>query len=307
MFSVEKVGGVIILNWNHDMIMDIIKRGLKEDLGTGDMTTDSVVPEEHVSEAYITAKEEGVVAGLPLADKIFKYIDSNLHFEMLKKDGDKVEFGDHLAKITGSTRSILKAERMSLNFLQRMSGIATKTAHYKNLVKDYDVRIVDTRKTTPGLRILEKYAVKIGGGDNHRMGLYDAVMIKDNHIEAAGDIKTAVEKARKAIPHTMKIEVEVEDLDGVKEALEVGADIIMLDNMTNDARKKAVEMMDGRAIAEASGGITEETIAGVAASGVDVISLGTLTHTIKSLDISLNINPQKIENLVSQDKMMGRH
>ena len=307
MFSVEKVGGVIILNWNHDMIMDIIKRGLKEDLGTGDMTTDSVVPEEHVSEAYITAKEEGVVAGLPLADKIFKYIDSNLHFEMLKKDGDKVEFGDHLAKITGSTRSILKAERMSLNFLQRMSGIATKTAHYKNLVKDYDVRIVDTRKTTPGLRILEKYAVKIGGGDNHRMGLYDAVMIKDNHIEAAGDIQTAVEKARKAIPHTMKIEVEVEDLDGVKESLEAGADIIMLDNMTNDVRKKAVEMMDSRAIAEASGGITEETIAGVAASGVDVISLGTLTHTIKSLDISLNINPQKIENLVSQDKMMGRH
>nr|WP_241392398.1 carboxylating nicotinate-nucleotide diphosphorylase [Anoxybacter fermentans] len=290
-----------MLNWNHEIIIDIIRIGLKEDLGTGDVTTDSVVPEDHWSEAYITAKEEGVVAGLPLAQKIFEYIDPHLRFEAIRKDGDRVKFGDHLAKITGATRSILKGERLALNFLQRLSGIATKTAYYKSLVEDYSVRIVDTRKTTPGLRILEKYAVRVGGGHNHRMGLYDAVMIKDNHIEAAGDIRTAVELARKAIPHTMKIEVEVEDLEGVKEALEAGADIIMLDNMSLEMMKKAVEMINGRAIIEASGGITDENIKDVAATGVDVISMGALTHTVKSLDISLNINPEKIKDLT------GRH
>ncbi|AZR74660.1 nicotinate-nucleotide diphosphorylase (carboxylating) [Anoxybacter fermentans] len=289
------------MNWNHEIIIDIIRIGLKEDLGTGDVTTDSVVPEDHWSEAYITAKEEGVVAGLPLAQKIFEYIDPHLRFEAIRKDGDRVKFGDHLAKITGATRSILKGERLALNFLQRLSGIATKTAYYKSLVEDYSVRIVDTRKTTPGLRILEKYAVRVGGGHNHRMGLYDAVMIKDNHIEAAGDIRTAVELARKAIPHTMKIEVEVEDLEGVKEALEAGADIIMLDNMSLEMMKKAVEMINGRAIIEASGGITDENIKDVAATGVDVISMGALTHTVKSLDISLNINPEKIKDLT------GRH
>lgn len=270
---------------------------IKEDLGVGDVTTDSVVPEAHQSNAYITAKEDGVVAGLPLAEKIFSFIDPELRFETIRKDGDQVIFGDDLAKITGRTRSILKGERLALNFMQRMSGIATKTAQYKSLIQEYSVRIVDTRKTTPGLRVLEKYAVAVGGGHNHRMGLYDAVMIKDNHIEAAGSIRVAVEQARNAIPHTMKIEVEVEDLNGVKEALEAGADIIMLDNMSPEKMTEAVALINGTAIVEASGNITDETIVGAAATGIDVISLGTLTHTIRSMDISLNINPQKINEL----------
>lgn len=289
------------MKWNHEMINEIIRTGLNEDIGTGDVTTDSVVPEEHRSEAYMTAKEEGVIAGLPLAERIFHFVDPHLHFEMIRQDGDHVKFGDHLAKISGSTRSILKSERLALNFVQRMSGIATKTASYKQLVKDYpNLRIVDTRKTTPGLRILEKYAVTVGGGHNHRMGLFDAVLIKDNHIQAAGGIRQAVELARQSIPHTMKIEVEVESLDGVKEALDAGADIIMLDNMAPDLMRQAVEMISGRAITEASGNITHENIRAAAASGIDVISMGTLTHTIKSLDISLNINPKKVEELESR-------
>lgn len=289
------------MNWNHEMIDEIIHMGLKEDIGTGDVTTDSVVPEGHRSEAYMTAKEAGVVAGLPLAQRIFQHIDPHVHFEMVRQDGDTVQFGDHVAKITGSTRSILKGERLALNFVQRMSGIATKTASYKDLVKDFpNLRIVDTRKTTPGLRILEKYAVKVGGGHNHRMGLFDAVLIKDNHIEAAGGIRLAIDLARQSIPHTMKIEVEVENLEGVKEALDAGADIIMLDNMAPDVMRQAVQMIDGRAITEASGNITHENIRAAAASGIDVISMGTLTHTIRSLDISLNINPKKVEELESR-------
>lgn len=286
-----------MLNWNHEIITDIIRMGIKEDLGTGDVTTDSVVPKDHQSEAYITAKEDGVVAGLPLAERIFYFIDPELSFEAIRQDGDQVTFGDGLAKITGRTRSILKGERLALNFMQRMSGIATKTAQYKSLIQDYPVRIVDTRKTTPGLRVLEKYAVAVGGGHNHRMGLYDAVMIKDNHIEAAGSICLAIEQARNGIPHTMKIEVEVEDLNGVKEALVARADIIMLDNMSPEKMKEAVALINGAAIVEASGNITHETIVDAAATGIDVISLGTLTHTIRSMDISLNINPQKIDEL----------
>lgn len=287
------------MNWNHELINEIIRMGLREDLGTGDVTTDSVVPEDHQSEAYMTAKADGVVAGLPMAQRIFQTIDPELQFEYLCKDGDSIKFGDHLAKISGSTRSILKGERLALNFLQRLSGIATKTAHYKALAKDYpNLRLVDTRKTTPGLRILEKYAVKTGGGHNHRMGLFDAVLIKDNHIEAAGGIKEAIELARKAIPHTMKIEIEVEDIAGVQLALSAGADIIMLDNMSPELMTEAVKIINGCAITEASGKITDENLLEVAATGVDVISMGTLTHTIKSLDISLNINPKKIDELV---------
>ncbi|MCK4258575.1 MAG: carboxylating nicotinate-nucleotide diphosphorylase [Halanaerobiales bacterium] len=287
--------------------------GLKEDLGSGDITTDSVVPNEHISEAYVTAKEDGVIAGLPLAKMIFKYIDPELDFDFLIQDGDSVKYGDHMAKITGSTQSILKGERLVLNFLQRLSGIATKTAYYKSLIThpgvNKPVRIVDTRKTTPGLRVLEKYAVKVGGGHNHRMGLFDAVMIKDNHIEAAGGIIPAVKKAREAIPHTMKIEVEIEDFDGLKEALEAGADIIMLDNMSPEKMKEAVRIVAGRAIVEASGNITDQNIQAVAETGIDVISMGTLTHTIRSLDISLNISPQKIDNFADKKNIgeSGRH
>lgn len=290
------------MNWNHELVIEIIKTALREDVGTGDLTTEAVVPVDHWSEAYITAKEQGVVAGLVLVEKVFHYLDSRLQFQYIKKDGDQVHFGDHLAKIVGSTASILRGERVALNFLQRMSGIATKTAQLKSLVESYPVRIVDTRKTTPGLRILEKYAVKVGGGDNHRMGLYDAVMIKDNHIQTVGSITEAIGKARNVISHTMKIEVEVEDLAAAKEAVAAGADIIMLDNMSPEMMREAVQLIAGRAITEASGNINEETIQKAAATGVDIISLGALTHTIRSLDISLNISTQKIEDLAA-----GRH
>lgn len=290
------------MNWNHELVIEIIKTSLREDIGTGDLTTEAVVPVDHWSEAYITAKEQGVVAGLVLVEKIFHYLDSRLQFQYIKQDGDQVHFGDHLAKIAGSTASILRGERVALNFLQRMSGIATKTAQLKSLVESYPVRIVDTRKTTPGLRILEKYAVKVGGGDNHRMGLYDAVMIKDNHIQTVGSITEAIGKARNAISHTMKIEVEVEDLAAAQEAVAAGADIIMLDNMSPQMMREAVQLIAGRAITEASGNINEETIQKAAATGVDIISLGSLTHTIRSLDISLNISTQKIEDLAA-----GRH
>lgn len=295
-----KIKGGIQLNLNHEQVINIIKNALNEDIGTGDITTDTLIPDSHWSEAYITAKEEGVIAGLPIVQTVFELVDTHIRFEYLKQDGEQVTYGEHLAMITGSTASILKGERLALNLLQRLSGIATKTAHLKDLVKDYPVRIVDTRKTTPGLRILEKYAVKIGGGDNHRMGLYDAVMIKDNHIQAVGSISDAILKAKKAIPHTMKVEVEVEDLAGVKEAVDAGADIIMLDNMPPEVMRKAVELIDGRAITEASGNITADNIQAAAASGIDVISMGTLTHTIRSMDISLNISPKKIEELESR-------
>lgn len=290
------------MNWNHELVIEIIKTSLREDIGTGDLTTEAVVPVDHWSEAYITAKEQGIVAGLVLVEKIFHYLDSRLQFQYIKQDGDQVHFGDHLVKIAGSTASILRGERVALNFLQRMSGIATKTAQLKSLVESYPVRIVDTRKTTPGLRILEKYAVKVGGGDNHRMGLYDAVMIKDNHIQTVGSITEAIGKARNAISHTMKIEVEVEDLAATQEAVAAGADIIMLDNMSPQMMREAVQLIAGRAITEASGNINEETIQKAAATGVDIISLGSLTHTIRSLDISLNISTQKIEDLAA-----GRH
>lgn len=290
------------MNWNHELVSEIIKMSLREDMGTGDLTTEAVVPPDHRSEAFITAKETGIVAGLVLVEKVFQYIDHRLQFEYFQQDGDQVHFGDHLAKITGATASILPGERVALNFLQRMSGIASRAAQIKSLVLDYPVRIVDTRKTTPGIRLLEKYAVKVGGGDNHRMGLYDAVMIKDNHIQTVGSITEAIKKARKAIPHTVKIEVEVEDLAAVKEAVVAGADIIMLDNMSLEMMREAVLLIAGQAIVEASGNIDENTIQKVAATGVDIISLGTLTHTIRSMDISLNINPQKIQRLSE-----GRH
>ncbi len=217
-------------------------------------------------------------------------MDERLNVKLLIEDGQKVAFGDELMIIKGSARSILKAERVSLNLLQRMSGVATMANHYADLVKDYDVRIVDTRKTTPGLRILEKYAVQIGGCHNHRYNLSDAVMIKDNHIEVGGGITASVKKIRSQIPHTMKIEVEVQNLEQLKEAIDVGADIVMLDNMDNDTMKEAVEVNGGRTILEASGGITEERLVSIAETGVDVISVGALTHSVKALDISLLID-----------------
>ena len=277
------------MNLNKKKVLEIIDNAINEDIWTGDITTEAVVNEDCMGEGILLAKESGVIAGLEVAKLVFQSIDNEIKFQSLAAEGDYVKSGTEIAQVRGKAKSILTAERLALNFLQRMSGIATKTAKYKELVGDYDVRIVDTRKTTPGLRILEKYAVQVGGGDNHRLGLYDAVMIKDNHISAAGGIKEAVEKARTNVPHTMKIEVETESLDEVKEAVAVNADIIMLDNMSTGLMKEAVELVDNQTIVEASGGITAATIKEVAATGVDVISLGTLTHTIKSLDINLDL------------------
>jgi len=267
----------------------IIKQALLEDIGTGDITTDSIIPYDLKTKGIIKTKEEGVIAGLNIANLVFKKLDSNIIFQEKIKDGAKVSRNKILAEITGPARTILKGERVALNFLQRMSGIATITSKFCQEVKDFPVRIVDTRKTTPGLRILEKYAVRMGGGCNHRFGLYDAVLIKDNHIAVAGGIKSAVNSVRKQISHTVNIEVEVENLSQLQEALEIKVDIIMLDNMNLDTMRKAVKIVKSKALIEASGGITLENVREIAQTGVDLISIGALTHSVKSLDISMEI------------------
>ncbi|KUK55168.1 MAG: Nicotinate-nucleotide pyrophosphorylase [Atribacteria bacterium 34_128] len=242
------------------LIDKIVEQALSEDIGTGDITTDSIIPYDLKIKGIIKTKEEGVIAGLNIANLVFKKLDSNIIFQEKIKDGTKISRNKVLAEITGPTRTILKGERVALNFLQRMSGIATTTFKFCQEVKDFPVRIVDTRKTTPGLRILEKYAVRMGGGHNHRFGLYDAVLIKDNHIAVAGGIKSTVNSVRKQISHTVKIEVEVENLSQLQEALEMKVDIIMLDNMDLDTMKEAVKMAKGKTLIEASGGITLEKV-----------------------------------------------
>ncbi|GAI39222.1 unnamed protein product, partial [marine sediment metagenome] len=231
----------------------------------------------------------GVVAGLDIIYLVFKKLDPEICFQSKIEDGKNILPGEVLVKISGSARTILKGERVALNFLQRMSGIATITSKFCQQVKDFPVRIVDTRKTTPGLRILEKYAVRMGGGYNHRFGLYDAVLIKDNHIAVAGGIKSAVNSVREQTSHTVKIEVEVENLSQLQEALEMKVDIIMLDNMNLATMKEAVKMAKGKAIIEASGGITLEKVRKIAQTGANLISIGALTHSVKSLDISMEI------------------
>lgn len=270
----------------------IIKQALEEDWGFGDLSS-SLIPESLKVRAIIYAKEAGVIAGLEIAKKTFAYVDENLIFTPLLQDGENVASGQEIAYVSGSAQKILLAERVVLNFLQHMSGIATKTAAFVKLTAGTKARIVDTRKTLPGLRILEKYAVKAGGGHNHRFGLFDAVMIKDNHIKALGGITKAVAEARRQNSHTVKIEVEVEDLQQVKEALQAGPDIIMLDNMPLAMIRQAVKLIDGQAVVEASGNVTEETVASIAAAGVDIISSGALTHSVKALDISLDLNMVK--------------
>ncbi|OPZ75063.1 MAG: putative nicotinate-nucleotide pyrophosphorylase (carboxylating) [Firmicutes bacterium ADurb.Bin456] len=274
-------------------LQNLIDRCLEEDVGSGDLTTNSTVPAGAVSTGFIQAKEAGVVAGLPLAEMVFRRLDPATGFQALVRDGDRVERGRVLAEINGKARVILTGERLALNFLRHLSGIATRTSRLVETVADTKALIVDTRKTTPGLRVLEKYAVRAGGGHNHRFGLYDGVLIKDNHIKMAGGIKEAVLAARRQSPHMVRIEVEAEDLAGVGEALDAGADIIMLDNMDTRAMRQAVELVAGRALLEASGGIEEETIRAVASTGVDLISVGALTHSVKSLDISLDIRETK--------------
>jgi len=265
----------------------VILNALEEDMPYGDVTTDNLIPDEDFTEAKFVAKACGVIAGMPVAARVFELIDGKTSFEAVKKDGERVNKGDIIAILRGPTAAVLKGERTALNLLQRMSGIATSTRVFTDLVKDYNVSVADTRKTTPGLRYLEKYAVRCGGGRNHRYSLSDAVMLKDNHIAAGGGILPSVQKVRANIPHTVKVEVEVENMDMVREAVAAGADIIMLDNMEEAMMAEAVKYIDGRALVEASGDVTEERICAIAQTGVDIISIGRITHSVKALDISL--------------------
>jgi nicotinate-nucleotide pyrophosphorylase (carboxylating) len=267
----------------------IIMNALKEDIPSGDITTDNIIDETSESQALLIAKDEGVIAGLDVAKRVFMLLDDTIVFEKHVEEGQRVKYGDTIATIKGNTRAILKAERTALNLLQRLSGIATATRKLVDRIEGLPAKVVDTRKTTPGLRILEKYAVRVGGGYNHRFSLSDGVLIKDNHIKAAGGIKKAIERVRERIPHTLKIEVETETLEQVREAIDGKADIIMLDNMGLDKMKEAVKIVNGNAITEASGNVNIDTIYDIACTGVDIISVGGLTHSVHSFDISMKI------------------
>ena len=269
-----------------DTLLDL---AFAEDIGIGDITTEATVSSKQKAIGTVHAKSGGVVAGLPVIERTFQQLDSEVTFRAFVKDGDVISVGTAIAEVEGSAKTILIGERTALNFLQRLSGIATLTSQFVEAVADYDVKIVDTRKTTPGWRALEKYAVRVGGGNNHRFGLYDGVLIKDNHIIAAGGIVNAVESARQAAPHTAKIEVEVETVEQVNEALGAGADILLLDNMTIETMQQVVELIDKRVLTEASGGITLDRVQAVASTGVDLISVGALTHSALPLDISLTL------------------
>lgn len=274
---------------NYPGLNDLITRALQEDIGHQDITTANLVSPSLKAKGIFLVKSSGILAGLEVSRAVFGLLDPDIVFTALKSDGEKLEPGDRIAIVEGAAATLLTGERTALNFMQRLSGIASKTYHMAEIIKPYKAQLVDTRKTTPGLRFLEKYAVKIGGGRNHRLGLFDGVIIKDNHIMAAGGIIPAVKKVRPLIPLTVKIEVEVENLEQLKEALEAGADIIMLDNMDTDTMRRAVSITNGKALLEASGGINENTIAAVAQTGVDFISSGALTHSAVSLDISFDI------------------
>jgi len=265
----------------------IIRTALDEDIHTGDITTQALQLVPHRVSGFLKAKEEMVVCGLQVAESVFRTLDNELAFSSEFTDGARVANGTVLAAFTGDAALLLQGERVALNLMQRMSGVATLTARYVQEVKGTRARIVDTRKTTPGLRVLEKYAVRIGGGINHRTGLYDGVLIKENHIAAAGGITEAVKRVRSYIPHTLKVEIETETLDDVREALSAGADIIMLDNMDLPAMEEAVRIIAGRAIVEASGGVNLSTVRAIAETGVDIVSVGALTHSAPSMDISM--------------------
>jgi nicotinate-nucleotide pyrophosphorylase (carboxylating) len=267
----------------------IIELALKEDVGDGDITTDHIIPAETRRKAKMVAKADGVVAGLPVAELVFKSLDPEMTWKVLAPEGSKVKKGDVLVEFEGTYRALLTGERTALNFLQRLSGIATMSARYAEAVKDFKTVILDTRKTLPGFRLLDKYAVKTGGAGNHRIGLYDMAMIKDNHIEVAGGITKAVNAVRSKIDKEIKIEVETSSLNQVQEAIDAGADIIMLDNMDNETMRKSVKLIAGRAKVEASGNMTLERLREVAATGVDFISIGALTHSVSALDISQRI------------------
>ena len=267
---------------------DLIRHALKEDIHTGDLTTQACVPELRPATARLVAKEAFVLAGLQVAGRVFSLLDPMVRFEALAVDGARLQSGTVMARISGDAASLLQAERVALNLLQRLSGIATLTAAFVDEVRGYPARITDTRKTTPGLRVFEKYAVQAGGGSNHRFNLTDGVLIKDNHIAACGSITEAVARVRTRVPHTIRIEVETENLEQVKECLDCRVDIIMLDNMNVAAMREAVALIGGRALVEASGGVTLANIKAIAATGVDIISIGALTHSAPSCDIGMD-------------------
>lgn len=270
------------MNMDHLILM-----ALKEDISSEDITTNSVIREYKKGTAQLICKQDGIIAGLPVFERTFHLIDEKTEVKFYAKDGDSVKKGEILAEVTGNIRVILSGERTALNFLQRMSGIATYTNNVVKLLEGSNIKLLDTRKTTPNMRIFEKYAVKIGGGNNHRYNLSDGILLKDNHIGAAGGVKNAIKMAKEYAPFVRKIEVEVENLQMMKEALEAGADIIMLDNMTPEMMKEAVKMAEGKAVTECSGNITKENIKNVIETGVDYISSGALTHSAPILDVSL--------------------
>lgn len=275
---------------NKIYVDNLIKTALLEDINYCDVTTDYLIPAEQMGKGKLVAKAEGILCGVEVAARVFELIDSDdIKIEILIKDGESVKYGDGIMRLEGRTASLLKGERTALNLIQHMSGIATAANQATKLVEGTNASIADTRKTLPGMRPLQKYAVMTGGAKNHRYNLSDAAMLKDNHIDAAGGITAAVTALRKKIGHMTKIEVETRNLDELKEALAVGADIIMLDNMSPELMKEAVEITNGRAVLEASGGITNETLREVAESGVDIISIGALTHSVKAFDISMYI------------------
>lgn len=269
-------------------VINVIYSALEEDIGQGDITANLLIPEDSKSKAHYIAKGNFLLAGLPFAQEVFGILDPSIVFKTLCSDGTKVKEGDIIAEISGKTQVILKGERVSLNILQRLSGIATLTNKYVEKTKGLKAKIVDTRKTTPCHRFMEKYAVRVGGGYNHRFGLFDGILIKDNHIKTSGSIKKAVREAKKG-HHLFKIEVEVKNLRELKEAIEAGADIVMLDNMSVKDMKDAVKIAKGRVILEASGNINLDNVKEVAETGVDLISVGALTHSAIAVDISLKI------------------
>lgn len=275
---------------NNFALDKIIRHGLEEDIGNGDITTLSTVSEEKTISGSFIAKEAGVICGLPVLVRVFEILDASIIVELKINEGDLVKKGDLIARISGSARSILTGERVALNFLQRLSGIATRTRLAVEQISGTGAVIADTRKTTPGLRIVEKYAVRIGGGSNHRFNLADGILIKDNHIRAAGGIQAAISCACKMAPHTLKIEVEVETFEQIQQALDSKADIIMLDNMSNEDMAKAVVLINGRSLVEASGNMGDKDLRTVALTGVDIISIGALTHTVDAMDISLRFD-----------------
>ncbi len=271
---------------------DLVRAALKEDLGHGDVTTNALVPKDLRGQGVIKAKQELVLCGLEVARLVFQELDPALEFEALKKDGDRLKPGEFAARLSGQVSSILKGERVALNFLQHLSGVATYTRRFVELVSDLPVKIIDTRKTLPGFRVLEKYAVLVGGGANHRFGLSDGVLIKDNHIKACGSVKEALRRAKERVPHVYCIQIEVKSLEELEEALSAGAEAILLDNMDPATLKEGVSLARAKKkniVLEASGGVSLENVRAVAESGVDLISIGRLTHSAPAVDLSLKV------------------